>query len=54
MFHGHEITPYNEPVPASLEPMHVVPVRELPDGGVWNYEASSTDTAALRPREVVR
>lgn len=48
MFHGHEITPYNEPVPASLEPMQVVP------GGAWTYETNSTDIAALRPREVIR
>jgi len=29
MFHGHEIAPSSEPVPATLEPMQVVPVREL-------------------------
>ena len=48
MFHGHEITPYSEPVPASVEPMQVVSVRELPDGGAWTYEANSTDIAARR------
>ena len=31
MFHGHEIIPYSEPVPAGLEPMQVVPVGGLPD-----------------------
>jgi hypothetical protein len=35
MFHAHEINPYSVPVPASLEPMRVVPVRELPDGAAW-------------------
>ena len=38
MFHGHEVAPYSEPVPASLEPMQVVP------GGAWTYAANSTDT----------
>jgi hypothetical protein len=54
MFHGHEIIPYSEPVPAILETLQVVSVRELRDGGAWTYEANSTDIAALRPREVVR
>jgi len=40
--------------PLFIEPIQVVPVRELPDGAAWSYEAISTGIAAMRPREVMR
>ena len=34
-----EISTAKRVQPAFIEPMQVVPVRELPDGGKWTYEA---------------
>jgi ATP-dependent DNA ligase len=35
-----ELSPQTERVqPCFIEPMQVAPVRELPDGGEWTYEA---------------
>jgi hypothetical protein len=40
LFHAHERTLYRKPnQPVFIEPMQVVPVAELPDGGAWGYEA---------------
>ena len=34
-----ELTTPDRIQPCFVEPMQVTPVRELPDGGLWSYEA---------------
>ena len=36
--------------PAFIEPMQVSPVRELPDGGAWSYEAKLDGYRCLAAR----
>jgi ATP-dependent DNA ligase len=36
--------------PAFFEPMQVVPVRKLPDGGAWSYEAKLEGYRCLTAR----